>query len=954
MEHAGLSVDSGPPDQLDLGFQLDLKANAEHDDLDAKRYDLGLDRSYEDPEQALPGEDPEDAYEEMEQLSAEEASDDVDAEPELDLTVSEAHQATASGEHIQNTELADSDARDNVEYQDEIGYEDDDHLATGVNAGESNTEAGEADGGLPSIPSETHLEAASQTDDSHHEASIQENDESWNRGDIDLEPHNENTESQGSLSHTNEAEPSEHEQGGLDPVDEFTPEQCNADHYDGNLEEELETLAHTVSEIPDIEVIYNQECYSLFGTSDDDPDSYFLSDVKDLDRPLSQFLSALRAVISEEIAPSDELLIRFDPLDLEFGERSNAKFLNRTFREILDCHSTLRRVPGVSADPVIILTVRRDSEEHFLEILADAERVKNCSPDADDSELSENADERSRTSALDVHDEASERADPGDYEDEGGDAAANHLQESGPLESEVALDHEDVAEEHEHEHVPQHSTSEREFVAEEHMEDPRSWEIHDTAEHVGDVPGEETLEAEEHTKEAPDEENLNTMEHFEDAPGDGTLDAENNVEEDNVEEAPDEETLDTSEHFEDAAGEVISNTEEHNGETPDGETFGSNEDLEVAPDEEVPDAEEHLENVPGESHSEDIGESGSWNEQTGDDSGVPQHPLEETDEHDYHMAEQHDDGSVEESAEVPGSSAVEAAVPEDGEPEHGADSNGYDSKSGEAPKLSGTSQQPALPAFGSNSTVKEQGFSEIVSPDDGDEVTRGGDLEHKASMSGSRAQSLASPRHGTIPKWVCASSSEPLCTSKALQPSNITVTVLSDANKLAYQDNDLILAFDDEPDPSTINEDADEDGEYAITYDATDTAPGEAERVRELATAATSGESAAVETASVHTSTTMDGDEEIDYNPEETADDAFAPRNDRSQQSVVPGVNHDEIDWENDEDEYEERLASQYASVDHEESKESVLASPGGSGKRSRTDEEESLADKTDHKRRRT
>ncbi|KAL2170546.1 hypothetical protein VTG60DRAFT_4654 [Thermothelomyces hinnuleus] len=855
MENAGLSVDSGPPDQLDLGFQLDLKANAEHDDLDVKRYDLGLDRSYEDPEQALAGEDPEDAYEEMERLSAEEASDDVDAEPELDLTVSEAHQATASGEHIQNTGLADSDARDNVEYQDEIGYEDDDHLATGVNAGESNTEASEADGGLPSIPSEEHLEAASQADDSHLEASIQENDESWNRGDIDLEPYNENTESQGSLGHTNEAEPSEHEQrSGLDAVDEFTPEQRNADHYDGNLEEELENLAHTVSEIPDIEVIYNQECYSLFGTSDDDPDSYFLSDVKDLDRPLSQLLSALRAVISEEIAPSDELLIRFDPLDLEFGERSNAKFLNRTFREILDCHSTLRRVPGVSADPVIILTVRRDSEEHFLEILADAERVKNRPPDADDSELSENADERSRTSALDVHDEVPERADPGDYEDEGGDAAANHLQESGRLESEVALDHEDVAEKHEHEHVPQRSTSGREFVAEEHMVDPRSGEIYDTAEHVGDVPGEETLDAEEHTEEVPDEENLDTMEHFEDAPGDGTLDAENNVEEDNVEEAPGEETLDTSEHFEDAAGEATSNTEEHNGEAPDGETFGSNEDLEVAPDEEVPVAEEHFENVPGESHSEDIGESRSWNEQTGEDSGVPQHLLEETDEHDYHMAEQHDDGSAEES-EVTGSSAViEAAAPEDGEPEHGADSN----------------------------------------------------------------------------------------------------------------DNDLILAFDDEPDPSTINEDVDEDGEYAITYDATDTAPDEAEGVRELATAATSGESAgknlgtgapsdaAVETASVHTSTTMDGDEEIDYNAEETADDAFASTNDRSQQSVVPGVNHDEIDWENDEDEYEDRPASQYASVDHEESKESVLASPGGSGKRSRTDEEESLADKTDHKRRRT
>ncbi|KAL2164255.1 hypothetical protein VTH06DRAFT_3471 [Thermothelomyces fergusii] len=857
MENAGLSVDSGPPDQLDLRFPFDPQADVEHDDLDAKSYDFGLDRPHEDPEQALAGEDPEDAYEGMEQFSAEETSDDVDAEPELDVTASEAHQATANGEAMQNTDtdLGDSDARDHVEYQDEIGYEDDDHIDTGVDADENSTEAGGADGGLPSVPSEEHLEAGAQADDSRFEASIQENDDaSSDRGGMDLEPPNEITNPQGSPGGYDEAEPSEHEQGSdRDPVDGVTPEQRNAEHYDGNLEEELESLAHTISEIPDIEVIYNQECYSLFGTSDDDPDSYFLSDVKDLDRPLSQFLSALRAVVSEEIAPSDELLIRFEPLDLEFGERSNAKFLSRSFREILDCHSTLRRVPGVSAEPVIILTVRRDSEEHFLEILADAERVKNGPPDADDSELSENADERSQTSALDVHDEASERAEPGDYQ--GRDAAANHHpQESGRLDPEEALDHEDVVEEHdEYEHVTQRSTSGRDSVVEEHMEDPHSGEIHDAAEDVGDVPGEEDLDAEEHAEEVPSEENLDTTEHFEDAPEETTPDAENNVEE-----APGEETLDPLEPLRDAADEVTSNTAECNEDATGGEAFGSNENLEVTGDEEVPDAEEHIENVAGESHSEDIGESGSWNEQAGGGFGVPQHPLDETDEHDYHMAEQHDDDSAEVSAEVAGSGAGEADAVEDGEPEHGAESN----------------------------------------------------------------------------------------------------------------DNDLILAFDDEPDLSTINgdvgEDVDEDGEYAITYDAVETAPDEVEGVRELATAAPSGEAAgenlgigapaeaAVETASVHTSTTMNGDEEIDYNAEETADDAFAPMDDERQQSVAPGTDHDEIDWENDEDEDVDRPASQYASVDHEEPKETISASPGGSGKRSRTDEEESLADKTDYKRRRT
>ncbi|KAL2156345.1 hypothetical protein VTH82DRAFT_1090 [Thermothelomyces myriococcoides] len=841
MENAGVSVDSAPPDQLDLGFQFDLKTSAEHDDLDVSRYDPGLDRSHEDSKQALAGEDPENAYAEMEQLSADEASDAVDAEQELNFTVSEA-QPTESGEPVQSTELGDPDIRDDMEYQDEIGYEDDVHLDTSVNAAESNTEVGEMDGRLPSIPPEEHVEASPQADNSHLEVSIQENSEALSRGDLNLEPHDESTDLQGSSGDYNEVEPSEQEQrSGLDHVDEITPERRNTGDYDKNLEEELENLAHTPSEIPDIEVIYNQECYSLFGTSDDDPDSYFLSDVKDLDRPLSQFLSALRAVISEEIAPSDELLIRFEPLDLEFGERSNAKFLSRSFREILDCHSTLRRVPGVSADPVITLTVRRDSEEHFLEILTDAERVRNNPPDADGSDLSEDADGRSQTSALDVHDEASERAGPDDYE--GRDTAESHLQGSGRLDPEGVLNHDDMVEEHEHNHATQGSTSGQDF-ADEQMEESRSGENHDP-ENEGDVPGEETLDTEEHAEEAPDEENLDTTEHLEDAPEDEASDTENNVGESTGEEA-----LDPSAHLEDAADEVTSNAEGHGGEAPGGEVFDSNENLEVTPVEEVPDAEEHFENVPDESHSEDIGESGSWNEQTGEGSGIPQHHLEEADEHDYHVPEQHGD----ESAEGTGSSAIEATAPEDGEPEHGADSN----------------------------------------------------------------------------------------------------------------ENDLILAFDDEPDPSTINEDVnqviDEDGEYGITFDA----PDEAEPVRELATAATPGESAgknletgapsdtAVETASVHTSTTMNGDEEIDYNAVETTDDAFAPVNDRSQQPVVPEIDHDEIDWENDEDEYDDRPASQDADVEYEEPQESVLASPGGSGKRSRPDEDESLADKTDYKRRRT
>jgi len=735
MENTAISLEAGPPEHLDQGFQLDFKSNDELEGFETEGFDFGLDRSYEEAEHVLTEQNPDDAYEQVEQILTGEVTDAAaaDADAELDLTDPEVHPATAGDEQVQTTEVAE-DTKSDVGYQDEIGYEDEDHLTTDVNADLSITEAGETESGLPEYLPEDHHESAPQVDDSLPEMSLQDNDASWDQ-EIDFGEHDESTKPQDSLGNANEAESSERQEGeDLTVDDETAHEQVATDRHDVDLEEELENLAHSISEVPDIEVLYNQECYSLFGTPGDDPDSYFLSDVEELNRPLSQLLSALRAVISDDVAPTDELVIRFDPLDLEFGERSNEKFLNRSFREILDCHLTLRRVPGVSTDPVIHLTVRRDSEDHFLEILADAERVKDSPSSAEDSEMSENLDEGDRTNPVgdeQVQDGVSENANLDEYQGEGEHAAADHFQS----ELEAALGHEDVAEEHEYGHA------------------------------------------------APN-----------------------------------------------AAGQAF-------------------------------DGEENFEDTLVEANSHEFAEAGAveeqaWEEQTENDANVPQHSEaspEAAGGHDHQTLERHDDSGSAETADLNAVDGVAAS--DDREPKHEAGAN----------------------------------------------------------------------------------------------------------------DDDLILAFDDEPGLSTIREEGDEFDEYTITYDAADNTVNDAGITQELEdTAATSNESvgkhselgasvgAVAETASVHTSTTINGDE-IDYDEEETADDTFAPVDNSAHESLsASGAGHDEIDWENDEDEDEEQPANEDAGAEYEESTEPAPTPPSVSGKRSRTDETESLADETDHKRRRT
>jgi len=439
MEHAGISLEAGLQDQLDQFDFDEFLPELE------PAFDFGLEGSNEQGEHSLDGD------------VADDAGAPLDTDPDKEAygaSTAKQAQITVTAEKAGNAGEAAPEA--GVEYQDEIGYEDDDLVNISTNADLSITEIGEAEGGLLTALSEDHqdLESVQPVVGGLTELLTHDKDASWDE-DITFEE-SEPVNHQDESSSAGEEESAEHLEDNditvADFHDESTHEQLAADHHDEDLDKALDDLSHSLSDAPDIEVLYNEECYSLFGTSDDNPESYFLSDVQELDRPLSHFLTALRAVISDDLAPTDVVVIRFDPFDLEFGQRSDATFLNHTFREILDCHTTLSRVPDISADPVIHLMVRRDNEEHFLELLARAELVKDSPYDTEDSEMSENPDEESGADGLEdgqMQDEPYEGGESEEFVEEAGHAPTAHGEDANEPEPEITPIQGDAAEESE-------------------------------------------------------------------------------------------------------------------------------------------------------------------------------------------------------------------------------------------------------------------------------------------------------------------------------------------------------------------------------------------------------------------------------------------------------------------------------------------------------------------------
>jgi hypothetical protein len=87
-----------------------------------------------------------------------------------------------------------------------------------------------------------------------------------------------------------------------------------------DIEDESDDLASLAAQ-HEMFVRYGESDYRLFAKSlDDDPSEYFFKDISALELPLSEFLSGIRGVISEEVSPLDELVLHIDGLGLEFAE----------------------------------------------------------------------------------------------------------------------------------------------------------------------------------------------------------------------------------------------------------------------------------------------------------------------------------------------------------------------------------------------------------------------------------------------------------------------------------------------------------------------------------------------------------------------------------------------------------------------------------------------------------
>lgn len=128
---------------------------------------------------------------------------------------------------------------------------------------------------------------------------------------------------------------------------------------------------------PIVTVFYLGQEYSMFAQStDDDPDSYFLSEVDSIHQPLSQFLGNLREVVASELEAGQELGVRIDGLGLEFAESTAKEFLDQTtLAMIIDVNNKLTQQDGGSqhAELYILLSVQPNPLNRFKELVSGAE-----------------------------------------------------------------------------------------------------------------------------------------------------------------------------------------------------------------------------------------------------------------------------------------------------------------------------------------------------------------------------------------------------------------------------------------------------------------------------------------------------------------------------------------------------------------------------------------------------
>ncbi|KAL1838600.1 hypothetical protein VTJ49DRAFT_2496 [Mycothermus thermophilus] len=890
MEQSGVSLETSLHNPLYQDDQLGFDPNVE---LDEEALDFGHEKTWEEAghlAETIPA-----------SSAVSERGDDYHAQ-----VAAQQHEQIQGGEKEEEDvgavgEETGAEMPEDQEDQDEIGYDDEAPAAEDLNPGSDDANVGQA-GDQP----EDHGASTQSLDVNGVSDVVHDADMSWehdvNAG-ADIEAHDEPADDV--EADDVEADDAEESAEPTEPIDDLAAEnivdetrqrEADAARLEQELDEIIEEHSPSPRKIPNIEVIYNDECYSLFGTGDDDPNSYFLSDPEELGDSLSQFLASLRDVISEDLGPTDELVIRLDSLDFEFGERSNDKFLNRSFHEILDCHESLSRASGASPEPVVIqLLVRRDSEEHFLELLSQAERAKQSPGDSEDSEMSD-ADEHTPVSASDnggADDQVLDAENSDEYGEEG-DIVAADAAEDQPVPEGPGLE---------------------EAHGQEDVSDAQVQGV-DAAvvtEGPSETHGEEDQEAEAPTEEAP-----------------GAVYAEGQAWD---EQEPVDDSTDLQ-HVEVAEATYI---EQDNHET-----------------------------------NEETGNESNW-----DDQDVEAHaavaeqgdvPLELSDQQiDLDQQEQQElDPSHEPVHSTP---ADEVANQEDGEPEEDEGAHGNFPSFHFASLLRhSTSIPPSGPAQGTSTaqhpSAQPRQVATAVDEEEHWEISFLED-EHSKPLIEPSEDDLPSVEDERLsgavlePQWAWVGTRKGFSSPEESEDIPTGLWFGKSADEESFQDDDLILAFDEDLNPQTSPEEGDEYEGNDVTYDVADNLPlaGEDmhghEEVVEIEYGSsrdideTSGPATAMaETQSIHTSTTINGDE-IDYDEEDAV--VSAPAGDGAQQfEAPPEVDDDEIGWENDEDEKEQTPAASGGDIaDYELSNTAPQSPPSGSGKRSRPDETESLAEET-------
>ncbi|KUJ12692.1 uncharacterized protein LY89DRAFT_190286 [Mollisia scopiformis] len=149
--------------------------------------------------------------------------------------------------------------------------------------------------------------------------------------------------------------------GHLSPVresnDTISDPTSNPQEASGEVDEP-ESIEHTYDFLTarGVKVVYQSVEYALFATSDsDDPDSYFLSDLAIIEKPLEQFFSAIREIIRDDLTADEELCLNVEDLGLE-TEEASSNLKDVTLSQILNLHDELLRNDSVdSPGPLYLL-----------------------------------------------------------------------------------------------------------------------------------------------------------------------------------------------------------------------------------------------------------------------------------------------------------------------------------------------------------------------------------------------------------------------------------------------------------------------------------------------------------------------------------------------------------------------------------------------------------------------